>query len=203
MTFPVIYLVGLFCVVGVAILHRLIQLFKHRRFAKRYLVQYQNFAQSKDYIRYKWLLRKLPKIVEEMESNSYRNYGAVADIVRNLSDSFALINHRPLDFHFEEYIGLLDRRLCQLWHPFGLMMLPVHFIFVDMFLGGLKAARIINNDTYYSLSHHKAMRIFIGISTVLNLLLIPYNIAAGWEDVVKFVSDRNIDFVNPTPVEQF
>ena len=194
MTFSVEWLVRVVCFIFVALLYRLIQIVKHWWFAVRYLSHYKKHTQINDYESikkyksYQWLLRKLNQIVEEMKFHDYKHASSVNYVIKNLPDQFALINQPSPVVCLEEYIGILTRRLRQLWNPVAIMMLPAHFILVDMLLGGLKAARIINKDTYHSFSHHKAIKIIIGIGAVLNLLLIPYNIIAGWEDVKNFFS---------------
>ena len=188
MTFPVTHLVTVAGVIFVALLYRLIQLMKHRRFAKLYFEQYKQYMQSKDYKTYMWLCRKLDQIVEEMGFHDYEHSNSVKYLIENLTDEFVSLHTLHPVVYFERYIGLLARRLRQLWHPFGLMMLPVHFLLVDILLGGLKIAKIINKDTYHSFSHHKAIRIMIGIGAVINFLLIPYNFIAGWNDVKHFFS---------------
>lgn len=194
MTYSIEWLVAIVCLIFVALLYRLIQIVKHWWFAARYLSHYHEYRQIDDYESeekiksYQWLLRKLNQIVEEMKFHDYKHAESVKNVIKDFPDPLVLGNQRSLGVYIEEYIGILARRLRQLWNPVAIMMLPAHFILVDMLLGGLKAARIINKDTYHSFSHHKAIRILIGIVAVLNVLLIPYNIIAGWENVKHFFS---------------
>ena len=194
MTFSVEWLVAIFCLIFVALLYRLIQIVKHWWFAARYLshlrkhIQINDYESEKKFKSYQWLIRKLNQIVEEMKFHDYKPAKSVRYFIKNLPDEFALINQPSPAVCLEEYIGILARRLRQLWNPVAIMMLPAHFILVDLLLGGLKAARIINTDTYHSFSHHKAMRILIWISASANVVLIPYNIIAGWANVKHFFS---------------
>ena len=202
MTLPRINLVGIGVFVGVAILgvlYRLAKLITHRCFALRCFKKYQQYKQRKDYATYKWLLRKRFRIAQEMKINGYGEHASVAYIIKHLTDEYALVRCRPLEFHFEEYIGLLDYRCQELvrgcCNPFTLPIViitqPVHFIF-DVLLDGLKTVRIINYDTYYLFSHHKVIRFIKGI---ISALLVPFAVISGWDDFLKFFSDRGLVFL--------
>ena len=191
---PTINIKGVVCFVliaGLGLAYRFAKLIKSKKFAKRYCKQLRNYYEEENDELYTILLRGRHKIVEDMKLNGYNDYNEVSYIIKYLTDEFALSGHRDIEDHLDDYIGMLKYQCHELlkncFNPIVLLLQPVYFL-CDIVLDALRSFRIINNDTLYSLSHHKAAKY---IKAIVGVVLALFTVFSGWDDFIKFFTDRN------------